>query len=339
MLPSAEVIGRFLWIPLYVLLALKTEALDFLMYHANRDSLVGSTQTVSDAPGTWESAASLPSYRYEFGGTALGDDVYVVGGVFLPSVYTGTGQMEVYHTKTDTWEDAPALPIVINHTAVVSDGTYLYVIGGNMLRSQTTNHVYRYNPREKVWKRLADMPTSRGAHGAGIIGGKIYVAGGAIPGKTFATLEIYDIATDSWKSGPPMPTAREHVAAAVAGDTFHVLGGYPKDRFHAAAVHEVYDPKTNAWETKASMSLAVAGFSAVGLNNRLFFFGGEQGWAVSPEVHEYRPEDDTWVRRADMPKGRYAHIAVPLQGKIHVIGGNEKLGGYQFSHRHDVFTP
>lgn len=334
-----ETIGRLLWLPLYLLLLIKTEALDLLVYRANRNSFVGSKQPVIETPGAWISAAPLPSYRYEFGASALGDDIYVVGGVYLPSVYTGTGQMEVYHSKTDAWESAPPLPIVINHTAVVSDGTYLYVIGGNMLRSETTNHVYRFDPKLKEWKRLKDMPTSRGAHGAALIDGKIYVAGGATLGKTFATLEIYDIATDSWKSGPSMTTAREHLASAAIKGKLHVLGGYLKDRFHAATTHEVYDPKTETWETRASLPLSVAGFSAVGLGDRLFFLGGEQGWAVSPEVHEYRAEDDEWVRRADMPKGSYAHIAVPLSGKIHVIGGNEVLGGYKFSHRHDVFTP
>lgn len=332
-----ETLGRLLWVPLYLILAFKTIAFDALIYRPNRDSLQGSTLHMATASGTWKNAAALPSYRYEFSSVTQGDNIYVVGGVYLPSVYTGTGQMEVYNTKTDTWSDAPALPQDVNHTAMVADGKYVYVIGGNRGRLHTTNHVYRYDPTKKTWKRMADLPTSRGALGAAIIEGKIYVVGGAAEDVKLATLEIYDIATNTWTSGPDMTQAREHLAVTAHNGNVHVLGGYPTNRFEALTTHEVYDPTTASWSKAADMPIAVAGFSAAEVAGRLYMFGGEQGWAVSKEVHEYDEQTDAWTRRADMPKGRYAFGIAVVGATIHVIGGNEILGGYQFSHDHDVF--
>jgi hypothetical protein len=122
MLSVLETIGRFLWIPLFFFLVVKTNIMDTFVYRQNRDSLMGSKQETAEPKGTWKTAAALPSTRYEFSAATIGNDIYVVGGVYLPSVYTGTGQVEIYHGKTNTWSDAPPVPIPMNHVGVVSDG-------------------------------------------------------------------------------------------------------------------------------------------------------------------------------------------------------------------------
>ncbi|MBI3366758.1 hypothetical protein HY041_03990, partial [Candidatus Roizmanbacteria bacterium] len=84
----------------------------------------------------------------------------------------------------------------------------------------------------------------------------------------------------------------------------------------------------------------VSGFTAVGINKSIFIFGGEQGWAVSGEVYEYRLDKDRWYRRANMPVPRYAAAASVLKNNhIHIMGGNSLLGGYLFNLDHDIFIP
>ena len=104
----------------------------------------------------------------------------------------------------------------------------MYVVGGYTGRGDLRGEVaslYRYNPRRDRWARLPDAPTKRAALAVGVVGGRLYAAGGANAGGALATLEIYDFARRRWTRGPDMAKAREHLAGAVAGGAFYVLAG------------------------------------------------------------------------------------------------------------------
>src|SRR5687767_7178447 len=64
-----------------------------------------------------------------------------------------------------------------------------------------------------TWTTKAPMLEGRAFPGAGVINGKLYVAGGSGPSGTVNTLQIYDSASDVWSYGPAMTTFR----AAVSG--------------------------------------------------------------------------------------------------------------------------
>ena len=93
----------------------------------------------------------------------------------------------------------------------------LYVVGGYADGNRETKGLFRYDPRSDRWTRLRPMPTARAALTAGVIGGRLYAAGGAVNGKALRTLEIYDFRTGRWSNGPPMRVAREHLGGAVSG--------------------------------------------------------------------------------------------------------------------------
>jgi len=46
--------------------------------------------------GLWNKAKPLPSFRYEFAAATLKDKIYIVGGIFLPSVWFPTRLVEQY---------------------------------------------------------------------------------------------------------------------------------------------------------------------------------------------------------------------------------------------------
>jgi hypothetical protein len=67
------------------------------------------------------------------------------------------------------------------------------------------------------------MPTARSAMAAGVIDGKLYVAGGRPPrGSDFA---VYDPVADEWTVLPEVPTQRNHLAAAAIDGKLYVAGG------------------------------------------------------------------------------------------------------------------
>jgi len=324
----------------------KPTLIPFALLNLVRDALMQpdrilkeSRLPLSEPKGTWTSAKSLPSWRYEFGGAKVGDEIYLVGGLVLPTVYTITRRVEAYRCSTDSWHTVPSYPVIIHHPSVVCLGDTLYVVGGNGMRITPYSYVFAYDSKGNRWIRKADMPTPRGALGAVVLDDLIYAVGGGTNKVARRELEVYDPQKNTWKKLASMPTPREHLAAAVAGGHIFALGGYKTSLAECSTANEAYNPKTNKWEKRAPMPLPVAGFAAVGLGDSVFIFGGEQGWSVSAEVHEYKVKEDKWYRRADMPVGRYASAAVSDGTKIHVFGGNYELHGYIYSMDHDIFTP
>jgi N-acetylneuraminic acid mutarotase len=307
-------------------------------------TLRSSGKPVESPAGNWTEADPLPSWRYEFGAGTVEGDIYVVGGLTLPSVYHPTDRVEAYNTRTGRWRRVAPLPIKVHHPGVAALGGHLYVAGGNGLRISARSTLFEYDPAVDAWTRKASMPTARGALGVAALGGKIYAAGGAVGAgwkgkRIFGTLEVYEPREDRWETLDPMPTAREHVACAAAGGLFFVLGGYERTMFRCSTANEAFDPSTGTWERRAPVPLPLCGFPAVGIGGSIFVFGGEQGWAVSGECHEYRVAEDRWVRRAELPVPRYTAAAARVGGRIHVIGGNPRIMGFRFSLEHHVFTP
>ena len=308
-------------------------------FKPDRKTLEGTVPSVTQNKASWKQAAPLISHRYEFGAAAVGKSIYVVGGIFQPSVWLPTKQFERFDTISNTWVELPSIPHVVHHPGVASDGTYIYVIGGDGWRIIPLNLAWRYDPKKNQWSRLPNLPTKRGALGLAHIQGKLYAVGGAANEEKYANVECFDIQTQQWTQKANMPTPREHLAVAVVNGEIHALGGYNTDRFGSQTTHEVYNPKTDKWKTAAPLPIRLCGFSAESIGDTLYVFGGEQGWAISSYVFAYNTKSDSWIRVADLPEGRYASTAVRVDNRIYVMGGNTLMFSDNFSNHNDVFTP
>lgn len=301
-------------------------------------TFIGSTLPITNG-GEWKKAPSLPSFRYECGGGIVENNIYVVGGITAPTVYTVTRKTEKFNIDTQKWSKVASLPIIVHHPGTATDSKYFYVVGGNGLRIISRNAVHRFDPESNSWTRLADMPTKRCALGVVYLNGKIYAAGGADNKKPLGVFEVYDIATNTWEILADMPTAREHTFAVAHGDCVYVIAGYQNDRFHNIDSFEKYDTKTKSWQSLPPVPAKISGFSAAAWGDSIFTFGGEQGWSITDEVYEFKINENKWYRRQNMPSARYAGvIAVGIDG-IHVIGGNKRMMTDRFSQEHDIFIP
>ena len=300
--------------------------------------LEGSGASINET-GRWKKAASLPSFRYEFVSGVLDGKIFTIGGIFLPSVWFPTNIVEVYDPQTDIWKRGKKYPKRVHHTGVAVCEQMLYVVGGNGIRIIPQSSVYSYDAKKDFWKKRASLPTARGALGVTCLEGLIYAVGGGVNKRPVNNLDVYDPDTNKWSTKAAMPTAREHLSVVAVNGRIFALGGYSGTRFNNLVSNEVYNPTTDTWESLAPIPYPVSAFAAVGMGNSIFIFGGEQGWAVSKEVHEYKIDENVWIRRPDLPTPRYALTASVVGDSIHVIGGNDTIMGYKFSDSHDVFTP
>ena len=93
--------------------------------------------------GRWETRAPALSARSEVAGAAVGDRIYVVGGLTAIGV---TVDVQEYDPADNRWTARAPLPQAIHHPAAAALGGRLYVVGGFIVHGlsiwQAVNTVY-----------------------------------------------------------------------------------------------------------------------------------------------------------------------------------------------------
>jgi N-acetylneuraminic acid mutarotase len=297
--------------------------------------------------GPWSNLAPLLEPRSEMAIAQLGGKMYAIGG--YPPGRIPSDVVQIYDPAANSWTLGPAAPLPLHHSVAVAVGERLFLIGGEAHGAGTghppeyLNGVYELDVATGAWMPRAPMPTHRSGGGAGVIDGKIYVAGGRPPrGNDFA---VYDPAEDEWTVLPNLPTARNHLAVDAIDGKLYVAGG----RFEESVggemtnVLEVFDPATGEWTTKAPMITRRAGVTSITAFGCLYVIGGEgstSGSGVFPQTDAYDPRTDTWHRLTSMPTPTHGLTRAGfLNGRIHIPGGAVTLGGDTGTTLHQVYTP
>ena len=126
---------------------------------------------------------------------------------------------------------------------------------------------------------------------------------------------------DTWITGlANMPTGRYSLTSAVVDGKIYCIGGRESSFPYSNKV-EVYDPKTDTWETKANIPTRRERLTSAVVDGKIYCIGGFHNVETN-KVEVYDPETDTWEAKANMPTGRYALTSAVVDGKIYCIGGD-----------------
>jgi N-acetylneuraminic acid mutarotase len=146
---------------------------------------------------------------------------------------------------------------------------------------------------ENTWVSKAPMHQARAGLGVVAVNGKIYAIGGSN--------------ASGWAPSVPPST--------VYGD--RDLGGF-------VGTNEEYDPESDTWTYKASMSTPRMALATVAYQNKIYCIGGRSvagdangGYTAVNEV--YDPATDTWETKAPMPSAMGWLIANVVGTKIYVM--------------------
>ena len=95
----------------------------------------------------------------------------------------------------------------------------------------------------------------------------------------------------------------------------------------AVASMEFYDPSTNVWSARASMSGPRSEMAAAVINNIIYVVGGDSAAGGDPStplttVEAYDATTDTWTTKAPMLTARRFPAAAAVNGTLYVIGGD-----------------
>lgn len=249
--------------------------------------------------------------RQEMAVAQLHGRIYVVGGLVGRS-----NANEIYDVLTGSWSRGVDFPVDADHLWAVALGARVYAGGG------TSNRVFFYDPPADQWTEVASSTyVHGGTPAAAVIGGSIYVAGGAGGGMAGNELEAYDPAANRWTTLAPMSCSRNHTAGGVIDGKLYVAGGRPGSQ----TCLEVYDPGAGSWQRKSPMPTGRSGVAGAAVANCFYVFGGE-GNSQDPngifhEVEAYEPASDSWTRLPPMRTGRHGIFGAVLGNAIYLPGG------------------
>jgi uncharacterized protein (TIGR03437 family) len=288
--------------------------------------------------GVWETRAPYPLEATEVAAAAIGDKVYVLGGLTESG---STNRLFIYDAYTDTWQEGAPLPVAggVDHANVAALDGKIYFLGGiRILSGFTTGETYEYDPATNTWRARASMPTPRGSSGVAALDGRIYVVGGLAAGNSIGNFEAFTPSANGWIILPPMPTPRDHLTAQAVGGKFYAIAGRRGTDFIA---NEEYDPVTNQWRARTPIPTARGGLGSGVIGGRIQVFGGE-GSSGTPEGtfaqnQEYDPATNTWRSLAPMPTPRHGIYGATVEGRrIFVPSGGPRAGAF-YSSVHEAF--
>jgi N-acetylneuraminic acid mutarotase len=276
--------------------------------------------------GTWRSLTALSAPRQEHAVVAIGDRVYVIGG--LDANEDAIGNIEVLDLATGQWSVETTMP-PMHHVNAAALGGKIYILGALFDDWRPFPTVRAYDPATRQWTGKRDMPDPRGAAAVGVVGERIFVAGG-LTDFAVATASVYDTRDDTWAELPGLPERRDHTVGAGMDGVFHVFGGRVATLSSVRAVVWAYDEAGRRWVTKTPMPTARGGASGAVVGSRYVVCGGEGNrlvlLGVFAECEAYDPALDRWWRLPPMPVPRHGMGAAGVGDELIIPGGATMLG-------------
>ena len=226
------------------------------------------------------------------------------------------------------WETRPSLPLPRSEMAwATASGDRVYIVGGygEGRVDRPYNHIF--DAPANRW--LDGAPLPRGANHVSVVAdnNRIYALGGFTQQnrRSDSNAYAYDIAANRWDAIAPLPRPRGAGAAVALGGKIHLIGGASEPAAERASVgwHEVYDPKTDKWETRKALPGARDHVGCVAHRGLIHIVGGRfNTFEYNTGLHHvYLPERDTWETRAPLPSVRSGHGLVVYRDLLFAMGG------------------
>jgi N-acetylneuraminic acid mutarotase len=245
------------------------------------EGIARPVEVYNPATNTWSSKANSPGAEAQVNGIGLiGGKFYLPGG----GGETGNGfervhSLWIYNPSSDRWIQGADMPQESSEGVSGVINGKLYVLTGldnfedgcpDCGPPVSTRRLFRYNPVTNAWVSERSSPNFHVSGAAGVIKGKLYVAGGSGNNK----LDIYDPATNRWTPGHALPKAINQVSGIVAGGKLYAMGDENGEVF-------AYNPIADRWTVQPSMPTprSFPGVAKVVIDGkaRIFAIGGRNG--------------------------------------------------------------
>ncbi|KAK4181390.1 putative Tip elongation aberrant protein 1 [Triangularia setosa] len=255
---------------------------------------------------TYTSSHPSPFPRYGAAVNAVSSkegDIYVMGGLINSSTVKGDlwlieagGNMSCYPLATTAEGPGPR----VGHASLLVGNAFI-VFGGDTKIEETDvldETLYLLNTSTRQWSRAlpaGPRPSGRYGHSLNILGSKIYIFGGQVEGYFMNDLAAFDL------NQLQMPNNRWEMLISSSES------GGPQGKIPPA--------RTN--------------HSVVTFNDKLYLFGGTNGYQWFNDVWAYDPAVNTWSQLdciGYIPSPREGHAAAIVEDVMYIFGGRTEEG-------------
>jgi N-acetylneuraminic acid mutarotase len=186
-----------------------------------------AVEVYDPATDQWSTGAPMPTARNTFGIAEIAGKIYVVGGFDGSSM---TAALEVFDPATNSWSAGPAMQGgARNALAAVALEGRLYALGGSSDAAPFLDVVESYDPAAAAWREEPPLLFPRSNHGAAVVDGTVFVAGGnnwLMVNSFLASVESFDPDAGVWEARGPLKDGRADPGVVAAGGTLYVIGGW-----------------------------------------------------------------------------------------------------------------
>jgi len=179
------------------------------------------------------------------------------------------------------------------------------------------------------WDPVASLPQSLQQFEMGSTNQGLYVFGGVHLDGVAPVLSIdivnklyfFSFTSKAWIEKSPLPSARYDFASVQIGTNVYLIGGN-KTQAEKNYTIDRYDLQTDTWTTIDTLSLPLAGHSAIAYAEDILIIGGaREDSKISDEISLYSIEEQTISPFARLSKARSYHATAVIDSVVYVHGG------------------
>ena len=205
------------------------------------------------------------------------------------------------------------------HSATVLQDGRVLIVGGYTSLDRDTATAEIFDPTTNTFSPTGSLNTARHDHSATLLpDGRVLIIAGYALG-WLRSAEIYDPGTGQWTVTQPIfAHGVAHTATLLKDGRVLVMGGATQGGYSAPNDRvEIFDPKTNLWQSAAPHTQTDSSHTATLLTDgRVLIAGG----LADPAV--YDPVTDSWQSAGKLATERCFAQAARLQdGRVLLIGG------------------
>ena len=145
-----------------------------------------------------------------------------------------------------------------------------------------------------------------------------------------------------WTSGKPSPVSKMESAYATIDYKIYIIAGYGETGKRNKNSVEVYDAKTDTWNTTGAAPLLVNvnHAAAAAYNGKIYLAGGFlDNKVLSDKLFIYDPVKNKWQEGKTMPTARGALAAAFINGILYAVGGQSSSSSPQILATNEAYDP
>ena len=174
----------------------------------------------------------------------------------------------------------------------------MWVMGGYLGRDWLAT-AEAYNPRTNKWRSRPSLIQHRNGAVAGVVGGRLVVAGGNDEnGSHLTSAEVYT--PNGWTPLPDLPHGTWMATSCVLNGRFYVVGGVKCNKLQ---VLEMSEENEFTWSVKADLPVLRDSAACAVVDGELWLMGGlNRALGETDSVFVYDIESDSWAAGPALPQ-------------------------------------